>query len=128
VAIRDLLPMAPEDRHGVFARVYDPLTAVVQGMIVNAVAQGILGGFGYWAIGALPFSVFLGFLTGVASFLPPLGAAFIWVPAGIYLLVVGNVVRGVLLLLWGLLAISMVDNIIRPLFIGGFAGLPPLLV
>jgi predicted PurR-regulated permease PerM len=126
--IRDLLPMDDEHKHAVFARVYDTLTAVVQSMVVNAVVQGVLGGFGYWAIGALPFSVFLGFLTGVASFLPPLGAAFIWVPAGIYLLVVGNVVRGVLLLLWGLLAISMVDNIIRPLFIGGRARLPTFLL
>ena len=53
-----------EHKHEVFARVYDTLTAVVQSMVVNAVAQGVLGGFGYWAIGALPFSMFLGFLTG----------------------------------------------------------------
>ena len=128
LAIRDLLPMDPEHKHEVFARVYDTLTAVVQSMIVNAVAQGILGGFGYWAIGGLPFSVFLGFLTGVASFLPPLGAAFIWAPAGIFLLVTGHVVRGVLMLLWGLLVVSMVDNIIRPLFIGGRARLPTFLL
>jgi predicted PurR-regulated permease PerM len=127
-AIRDLLPMGDEHKHEVFARVYDTLTAVVQSMVVNAVAQGVLGGFGYWAIGALPFSIFLAFLTGVASFLPPLGAAFIWAPAGVYLLVVGNVVRGVFLLLWGLLVISMVDNIIRPLFIGGRARLPTFLL
>ena len=126
--IRDLLPMGDEHKHEVFARVYDTLTAVVQSMVVNAVAQGVLGGFGYWAIGALPFSIFLAFLTGVASFLPPFGAAFIWAPAGVYLLVVGNVVRGVFLLLWGLLVISMVDNIIRPLFIGGRARLPTFLL
>src|SRR5262249_12547496 len=61
--IRDLLPMDAEHKHEIFARVYDTLTAVVQSMVVNAVAQGLLGGFGYWAIGALPFSTFLGFLT-----------------------------------------------------------------
>src|SRR4029077_6187038 len=113
-AFRDLLPMDAEHKHAVFARVYDTLTAVVQSMVVNAVAQGLLGGFGYWAIGALPFSTFLAFLTAIASFLPPFGAAFIWAPAAVYLMIVGNVVRGVFLLLWGLLVISMVDNIIRP--------------
>jgi predicted PurR-regulated permease PerM len=126
--IRDLLPMDEEHKHEVFSRVYDTLTAVVQSMVVLAVVQGVLGGFGYWAIGALPFSVFLGFLTGIASFLPPFGAAFVWVPASIYLLVTGHLVRGVLLLLWGLLAVSMVDNIIRPLFIGGRARLPTFLL
>jgi predicted PurR-regulated permease PerM len=126
--LRDLLPMDDEHKHEVFSRVYDTLTAVVQSTVVMAVAQGVLGGFGYWAVGALPFSVFLGFLTGVASFLPPFGAAFVWVPAGVYLLLTGHIIRGVLMLLWGLLAVSMVDNIIRPLFIGGRARLPTFLL
>jgi len=128
VAIRDLLPMDREHKDEVFTRVYDTLTAVVQSMIVLAVAQGLLGGFGYWAIGGLPFSVFLGFLTGIASFLPPFGAAFVWAPAALYLLVTGQVLRGILMLLWGLLAVSGVDNIIRPLFIGGRARLPTFLL
>jgi predicted PurR-regulated permease PerM len=128
VAIRDLLPMDQEHKDEVFTRVYDTLTAVVQSMVVLAVTQGVLGGFGYWAIGGLPFSVFLGFLTGIASFLPPFGAAFVWAPAALYLLVTGQVVRGVLMLLWGLLAVSMVDNVIRPLFIGGRARLPTFLL
>jgi predicted PurR-regulated permease PerM len=126
--VRDLLPMDEEHKHEVFSRVYDTLTAVVQSMVVLAVAQGVLGGLGYWAIGSLPFSVFLGFLTGVASFLPPFGAAFVWVPASIYLLVTGHVVRGILMLVWGTLAVSMVDNVIRPLFIGGRARLPTFLL
>src|SRR5262249_55589591 len=53
-AIRDLLPMDAEHKHEVFGRVYDTLTAVVQSMVVNAVVQGLLGGFGYWAIGGAP--------------------------------------------------------------------------
>jgi predicted PurR-regulated permease PerM len=126
--IRDLLPMDREHKDEVFARVYDTLTAVVQSMVVLAVAQGVLGGFGYWAIGGLPFGVFLGFLTGVASFLPPLGAAFVWAPAGIYLLVTGETARGIGLLAWGFLAVSMVDNFIRPLIIGGLARLPTFLL
>src|SRR5262245_11457157 len=128
VAIRDLLPMDREHKDEVFTRVYDTLTAVVQSMIVLAVAQGLLGGFGYWAIGGLPFSVLLGFLTGVASSLPPCGAACVWAPAALYLLVTGQVLRGILMLLWGLLAVSGVDNIIRPLFIGGRARLPTFLL
>ena len=128
VVIRDLLPMGEEHKHVVFARVYDTLTAVVQSMIVNAVAQGVLGGFGYWAIGGLPFGVFLGFLTAIASFLPPFGGAFVWVPAAVYLLVTGSIVRGIVLALWGTLVISMVDNIVRPLFIGGRASLPTFLL
>jgi len=126
--IRDLLPMNPGHKDEVFARVYDTLTAVVQSMVVLAVVQGVLGGFGYWAIGGLPFGVFLGFLTGVASFLPPFGAAFVWAPAGAYLIATGATARGIGVLAWGLLAVSLSDNVIRPLIIGGRARLPTFLL
>ena len=42
-AIRELVPMEPEHNRRVFGRFYDTLTAVVQSMVLNAVAQGMLG-------------------------------------------------------------------------------------
>ena len=59
-------------------------------MIVVAVTQGVLAGFGYWLIGGLDFSVFLGFVTGFASFVPLAGAAVVWIGASIYLSLTGQ--------------------------------------
>ena len=58
--VRELLPMAPAHKQVIFTRLYDTLTAVVQGMVLTAVAQGTLAGIGYWLIADLPFALFLG--------------------------------------------------------------------
>ena len=128
-ALRDLIPMEPEHKDVVFARLYTTLTAVVQSMVVVAVTQGVLAGFGYWLIGGIDFSVFLGFVTGFASFVPLAGPALVWIGASIYLFFVGEVGRAIGLAVWGLLAVSTADNWIKPVFIGGRAKLPtPLLL
>ncbi len=46
----------------------------------------------------------------------------------LYLAVTGDLVRAAILLAYGTLVISMVDNVIRPLVIGGQTRLPTLLL
>jgi len=127
--VRDLLPMEPVHKEAIAARLYATLTAVVQSMLVTAVTQGVLAGLGYWVSG-LSFSVFLGFVTGLASFLPLAGPAFVWSGSALYLALTGHLGRAVGLAVWGVLAVSTADNWIKPLFIGGRAKLPtfPLLI
>ena len=127
-ALRDLIPMEPAHKDVVFARLYTTLTAVVQSMVVVAVTQGFLAGLGYWLIGGLDFSVFLGFVTGFASFLPLAGPALVWSGASLYLFFIGEVGRAIGLAVWGLLAVSTADNWIKPIFIGGRAQLPTSLL
>ena len=126
--LRDLIPMEPEHKDVIFARLYTTLTAVVQSMLVVAVTQGVLAGFGYWLIGGLDFSVFLGFVTGFASFVPLAGAAVAWIGASIYLLLIGEVGRAIGLAVWGVLVVSSADNLIKPIFIGERAKLPTSLL
>src|SRR5439155_1386225 len=78
-----------EHKEAIAGRLYATLTAVVQSMLVTAVTQGVLAGLGYWASG-LGFSVFLGFITGLASFLPLAGPAFVWTGAALYLALPGH--------------------------------------
>jgi predicted PurR-regulated permease PerM len=126
--LRDLLPMEPAHKDAVFARLYTTLTAVVQSMVVTAVTQGLLAGLGYWLIGGLELSVFLGFLTALASLVPLAGAALVWGGAALYLGFTGHIGQAVGLALWGGLAVSTADNWIKPLFIGGRAKLPTFLL
>jgi len=126
--VRELLPMEPAHKDAIFARLYATLTAVVQSMVVTAATQGVLAGIGYWLIGGLAFSVFLGFLTALASFLPLAGPAFLWSSISVYLGLTGHLERAVGLALWGALAVSTADNWIKPLFIAGRANLPTFLL
>jgi predicted PurR-regulated permease PerM len=126
--LRDLLPMEQAHKDAVFDRLYTTLTAVVQSMIVTAVTQGVLAGVGYWLIGALEFSLFLGFLTLLSSFLPLAGPALVWSGASVYLALTDHLGRAAGLALWGVLVVSTADNWIKPLFIGGRAHLPTFLL
>jgi predicted PurR-regulated permease PerM len=104
----------------------DTTRAVVYGLVLAALAQGILAGFGYWLAG-LQAPVLLGAVTALIA-LVPFGAPVIWIGAGIWLLVTDRSGSGIFLLIWGALAVSWVDNLIRPLVISNQTRIPFLLV
>jgi predicted PurR-regulated permease PerM len=71
--------------------------------------------------------VLLGALTVLIALIP-FGAPLVWGSLAIWMLVTGNLWSGVGLLLWGALAVSWVDNIVRPLVISNATQMPFLLV
>jgi predicted PurR-regulated permease PerM len=126
--LRDLIPMEPSQKDRILKRVYDTVAAVVQSSMLIAVIQGTVAGLGYLVIGRLGTSALLAFLTAVASLIPVVGATLIWLPTAIYVLVTGEIWRGVALLLWGAIAVGSVDNFVRPMVIGGRVQLPTVLL
>jgi predicted PurR-regulated permease PerM len=101
--------------------------AVLYGMLITAVAQGVIAGVGYWIFG-LEAPALLGALTGLLSMAPLLGTAFVWAPAAVGLLVAGHIWKGILLLAWGTLLVHPVDNLLRPYLISSVTRVPFLLV
>jgi predicted PurR-regulated permease PerM len=67
--LRDLLPMETVHKDTVLQRLHETLSAVVQGTLITAAAQGALAGVGFAALG-VPFAVFLGCAAAFASLLP----------------------------------------------------------
>jgi predicted PurR-regulated permease PerM len=120
--LRDLLPMEAKHTDVILTRLYDTLSAVVQGTLATAVVQGFLAGVGFWALG-VPFALLLGTGAGFLSLLP-IGAPVVWLSVVVYLAVQGAYVKAVILFLYGALIISSVDNVIRPLIIGGRTQIP----
>lgn len=103
------------------------IRAVCYGILLTAVAQGTLAGLGFWVVG-VPSPVLLGALTTLLAFVP-FGPPLVWGPVGLWLLLTRpNLWWGLGLLVWGAVAVSGVDNIIRPYFIGGATRVPFLLV
>jgi len=101
--------------------------AVVYGLLITALAQGVIAGVGYWIFG-LDAPVVLGVLTGLLSTVPPLGTALVWAPLGVGLVLAGHTWKGLLLLAWGVLLVHPTDNVLRPLFISSLTRVPFLLV
>jgi predicted PurR-regulated permease PerM len=99
---------------------------VCYGVLLTALAQGLLAGLGFWATGVRG-AVLLGVLTGILA-LVPFGPPLVWAPAGLWVLATESVWKGLALLGWGLVVVSGVDNVLRPYFIGGATRIPFLLV
>ena len=123
--LRDVLPMEARHKDAIFAKFYETMLAVVQGMTVTALAQALLSGLAFWVLD-VPFWLLLALTAGLASFIPLGGAALIWVPAAIWLAIFGWWGHAIALALWGTLVISVSDNIIRPLIIGEKTGVSTL--
>jgi predicted PurR-regulated permease PerM len=100
--------------------------AVVYALILGAVAQGAVAGIGYWIFG-VEAPALMGALTVLVALIP-FGAPFVWGSLSLWMLVTGNIWSGVGLLLWGVLLVSWMDNIVRPLVISNATRMPFLLV
>jgi predicted PurR-regulated permease PerM len=121
--LRDLIPMEPEHKDAIFQQFYETISAVVQGMIATAAAQGVLAGIGFWTLG-MEFSFFLACAAALLSLQPLGGSAVVWLPCALYLGFAGSWTKAVILIVYGTLIISGIDNVIRPLIIGGRTKLP----
>jgi predicted PurR-regulated permease PerM len=101
------------------------IRGTVYGLLGTAVVQGMLTAFGLWLTG-VPRAVLLGAIAGFVSVLP-IGAPMIWIPAAGWLLSNGHLGWAVFLCVYGVVAISGADSVIRPFFIARGAQLPFLL-
>jgi predicted PurR-regulated permease PerM len=100
--------------------------AVVYALILGAIAQGVVAGIGYWIFG-VQTPALLGAVTTLIALIP-FGAPVVWGSLSIWLLVTGNIWAGTGLALWGILLVSWMDNIVRPLVISNATRMPFLLV
>jgi predicted PurR-regulated permease PerM len=125
--IRDYLPFSEEDKNRLIAKVKDMIISTVYGGIVIAILQGILGGVAFYFLG-IKSPVLWGSAMMIMSFLPLIGTFSIWGPASGYLFIQGDYIKGIILLLYGFLVISMVDNVLRPIIISGRTKMPTLAV
>lgn len=121
--LHDLLGNRVQDY---FTAVGDTTRAVVYGLLVAAVAQGLMAGLGYWVAGVRA-PVFWGAATALVALIP-FGAPWVWGSIGLWLVLQGQGGAGIGLLLWGALAVSWIDNLVRPWVISGVAKIPFLLV
>jgi predicted PurR-regulated permease PerM len=100
--------------------------AVVYALVLGALAQGLVAGIGYWLF-RVEAPALLGALTVLVAFIP-FGAPLVWGSLSIWNLVNGNLWTGVGLALWGMIVVSWVDNIVRPMVISNATRMPFLLV
>ncbi len=100
--------------------------AVVYGIGLTALAQALLAGIGYYFAGA-PSPILFTIVTFIVALIP-FGTPFAWGGMSIWLLSQGHNIEGIGLGLWGILVISWVDNLIRPIVISGATKIPFIII
>lgn len=120
-----IIPLEEAHKAKIFSRLDQTITAVVKGIVITAIVQGLLAGIAYAALG-VPVPVFLMALTIVLAPLPFSGTALIWGPVALYLFWTGPMWKGIAMLAWGAGVVTTVDNVLKPLLIGQQAKLPVL--
>ncbi len=125
--IRLFLPFEEAVREKMLAEARDLIFASVTTSLVIAAVQGVICG-GAFAIVGVGSPLFWGVVMAFLSLLPVVGAWPVWILASIWLFSTGHAARALLLIgVCGGLG-TTIDNILRPVLLGGRSSLNGLLV
>lgn len=126
-ALIELSPLSDHEDEAVFARLGSAVNSVIKGNLTIALIQGALTMLGFTLFG-VPHAILWGTLAAVAALIPGIGTALVFLPTIVFLFFTGSGVAALGLLLWGLLAVGLVDNLLGPKLIGRGMQLHSLLV
>ena len=91
--------------------------ATLKGSLLIGLLQGTLAGIAF-AVAGIHNAVFWGTVMAVLSVIPNVGAALVWIPAVVILILQGDPVTGIGLALFCGLVVGSLDNVLRPILVG----------
>jgi len=121
-----LSPLTKADDEAIVVEVTQAINSVVKGSLTIAVIQGLTSFIGLLVFG-VPNPVLWGVLAAIGALVPGVGTALVLLPAVLYLFLTGPLWPAAGLLVWGILAVGLIDNLLGPKLIGRGAKLHPLL-
>jgi len=124
--LRPVSPFSEEQEGLIFDHLERTIQGALQAVVVVPLVQGILAGIGFMLFG-VPSPFVWGTAVILAATVPVVGSPLGWVPACVYLVVVGRTGPALGLLAFCTVVVSGIDNVIKPLLLGGSARIHPLL-
>jgi predicted PurR-regulated permease PerM len=124
--VRRVLPFEATFRDRRIAEASDLIRASISAGMAVAMVQGAVGGLAFAVLG-LGAPIFWGVMMAFFALLP-LGAWVIWGPVAAWLLLTGQVGRGIALIAVGAGVVGIIDNILRPILLSGRTRMNGLLV
>ncbi|MCB1228699.1 MAG: AI-2E family transporter [Verrucomicrobiae bacterium] len=121
------IPLGPDEEELMLDRFLSITRATIKGTMLIGLIQGTLGGIGF-AVAGIGGAAFWGTIMVILSIVPGIGTALVWIPAVIYLLATGDVVKGVILGTYMAAVVGTIDNVLRPILVGRDAEMPDLLI
>jgi len=125
--IQSVIPMSRDKKNLTVRHLKNVIESTMYGGVVVALIQGLLGG-ALFAILGVPSPVFWGAVMAFLAFIPILGPFLVYIPAGLILIVTGQYLQGIILIAVGIIVVSQIDNILRPLLVSGKTGMHTMLL
>lgn len=122
-----LSPLVDTDDESIFKKLEQAVYSIVGGSLIVSVIQGILTGVGF-ALFGVPDPTVWGSIAAIAALIPGIGTALILVPGILYLFFTGSTMYAVGLLIWGLLAVGLIDNLLGPLLMNKGIKIHPFII
>ncbi len=116
--MNDAIPL----KRGQVAELMREFRRVTVTVLVSTIATGgvqsLLALLGYF-IARVPNPLFFGIVTFVLSLVPALGATIVVIAVGVVMFLTGHTGAGIFLAIYGVGVVSMIDNVVKPIFIRG---------
>jgi predicted PurR-regulated permease PerM len=123
----DLSPLEDVNDKKIIGRIVVAVNSVVRGNLVIGVIQGLLTGIGF-AIFGVPSPVIWGTVAAVTSLMPTIGTSIVLIPGILFVFFSSGPLFGLGLLLWGALAVGLIDNFLGPTLINRDIHIHPFLI
>jgi predicted PurR-regulated permease PerM len=125
--IFDLSPLPREQDDKLLQRFKDIASAILIGNGLGGLIQGLLGGIVFSVFGFT--SPFLwGVIMALLAFLPIVGIGVVFIPAGIYLFIVGRLGAGIFFVVFYVILSGCIEYIFKPKLVGKRVKMHTLLV
>lgn len=125
--IKRVIPMKNEYKHALFMKFRDVSSAVFVNVLLIAFIQGGLVGLGFWFF-QIPSPLFWGVIATFFALIPVIGAAIVWIPAVIYLLLIKSYFFAIALGIYGTVVVGLSDNLLRPQMLKNKIEVHPFLI
>ena len=103
------------------------INSIIRGTLIIAVIQGVMTGIGF-AIFGVPSPTLWGSIAAIGALVPGVGTAIVFTPAILFLFFAGNTVPAIGLLVWGIVAVGLIDNFLGPVLVGRGIRIHPLFI
>lgn len=126
-ALVRISPLPDAQDEVIMKRLAGAVRSVATGSIFIALIQGALTGIGLWLFG-FERAILWGVVAAFGALIPSVGTTVVFIPAVTYLAFNGAYVQAFGVLVWGSLAVGLIDNILGPYLMGRGNKMHPFLI
>ena len=122
-----LSPLPDEEEEMVIEKFNQINYVTLVGNGIGGIIQGLLAGIGFWFAGIQSIALWTTTMV-ILAFIPLVGISIIYIPACIYLLIIGKTIAGIILFIYCTIVAQLVENWFKPKFVGNRAKISSTLI